>query len=87
MLFGKLLGRELSQGAVGSDVIVFMAPRLDGVASVLEGQEPVHVQAVIAERAVEALDEGILRRLSGLDEVELDATRVGPSIERSAPEL
>jgi hypothetical protein len=60
MLFGKLLGRELSQGAVGSDVIVFMAPRLDGVASVLKGLEPVEVQAVITERSVEALDEGIL---------------------------
>ena len=57
MLFGKLLGRELSQGAVGSGLIVIIPPRLDGVASVLEGQEPVQVQAVIAERAVEALDE------------------------------
>ena len=45
------------------------------------------VQAVVAEGAVEALDECVLRRLAGLDVLELDSASIGPRIERSARKL
>lgn len=45
------------------------------------------VEALFAEPSVEALDERVLRRLSWLDEVELDATLVRPAIEGFADEL
>ena len=49
--------------------------------------EPVLVQALVAELAVEALDVGVLRRLAGLDQAQLDAALVGPLVERPAREL
>lgn len=48
--------------------VVVMAPVADLFAGVPQRPEPVQVQAFIPELAVEALDEGILDRLAGLDE-------------------
>src|SRR5262249_50815356 len=45
------------------------------------------VETLVAQAAVEALDVGVLVRLPGLDEVQLDAVSVGPRVERSADEL
>src|SRR5690606_4758038 len=47
----------------------------------------VEVQAVVAEGAVEALDEAVLHRLARLNEVDLDATGIRPGVERPAREL
>src|SRR5690606_36119384 len=52
-----------------------------------ERGEPVEVQAVVAEGAVEALDEAVLHRFAGLHEVDLDATGIRPGVERPAREL
>lgn len=53
-------------------------PLIDGRSGILEIGEPVQVEAVFSELAIEALDEGVLRRLSGLDEVQLHARLAGP---------
>ena len=48
--------------------IVVAAPRGDLVASVAEGTEPVQVQALVAQLAIETLDESILYRFAWFDE-------------------
>src|SRR5688572_13386643 len=45
------------------------------------------VQALVAEPAVEALDVGVLDRLAGPDEVQLDAALVCPGVQHLAGEL
>src|SRR5690606_32582890 len=52
-----------------------------------ERGEPAEVQAVVAEGAVEALDEAVLHRLARLNEVALDATGIRPGVERPTREL
>src|SRR6056297_1412283 len=49
--------------------------------------EPVQIQAVVPELAVEAFDEGILGRFARLDQVQLDATVSRPEELRLAGEL
>jgi hypothetical protein len=72
---------------VGPDCIVVYAPALDDLARVRQAEEPVFVQALVAEAAVEALDVGILVRLARVNEVQSDALRVRPGIEGSPDEL
>jgi hypothetical protein len=45
------------------------------------------VQAFFAQRAVQALDERVLGRLAGIDEVERHAVAVRPAMKRLAREL
>lgn len=52
-----------------------------------EIEEPARVQALVAHRSVDALDEGILDRPAGPDEVELDAVLIGPGIQGVTGEL
>src|SRR5271170_1513055 len=56
-------------------MIVVVAPCVDGLACFGEGEEHVLVEALIAQFAVEALDEGILHRLAGFDVVPVKAGR------------
>ena len=86
-LFHVVPGSQPAQGALGSNVVVVPSPSFDGSPRVVHGEEPVHVQAVVPERAVEALDEAVLGGLARLNEVDLDPLRVGPGIERPAREL
>jgi len=67
--------------------IVVQAPGFDDLARLSQAEKPVLVETLVAEPAVEALDVGILVWLAELDEVQPDALRVGPRIERSAGEL
>jgi hypothetical protein len=69
---------------VGPDCIVVHTPGLDDLARVSQAEEPVLVQALVAESAVDTLDIGILIRLARLDEVQPDGVGVGPRIERPA---
>ena len=46
------------------DFVVMLAPRLDRSPGIVQIHEPVKVQARIAEAAVEAFDECVLRRLA-----------------------
>src|SRR5262249_55406961 len=52
-----------------------------------ETQEPVLVQALVAELAVEGFDEGVLHWLPRPDEVKLDVALIRPGVEHLAGEL
>src|SRR5882724_5419290 len=54
---------------------------------VLETVEPVGVQTLIAESAVEALDEGVVDRLSRTAEMKIDSVGVSPLSEGIRNEL
>ncbi len=69
-LRGKLPGGQLSQGAMGPLAIVVSSPRFHLLGSVLQGQEPVFVQALLSEPPIERLDEGVVRGLLGPSEVQ-----------------
>jgi hypothetical protein len=62
-------------------LIVFDFPSLDLAARVVERDEDVFVKAFLAQPAVEALDKGVLDRLTRLDELQFHAALVGPLIE------
>lgn len=68
-------------------LVIALSPLLDLVACVLQAREPLLVEALVSERAVEAFDEAVLDRLPRLDEVELDVSLFGPGRQRDAQEL
>ncbi len=70
-----------------SHFIVLDPPPLDDFPRLCEALEPVHVQALVPELAVEALDESIVHRSSWRDEVKLDSPPVRPLIENVASEF
>jgi hypothetical protein len=55
-------------GGVGPDLVVVLQPALDDRARFGQAGEDLLVQAFVAEATVEALDEGVLRRLAGRNE-------------------
>src|SRR5258705_1136050 len=65
----ELRGRHVAEGAVRPNRIIVQAPGFDDLARLRQAEEPVLVEALIAEPAVEALDVGILIGFAGLDEV------------------
>lgn len=67
--------------------VVVNAPGLNDLPRFGHPREPMLVEALVAHRAVEALDEGILHRLAWLDEQVLHTMRVGPARQRLACEL
>jgi len=67
---------------VRSGLVEVRPPRLDLAPGVVQRQEPVRVQAFVAQPAIEAFDEGVVGRLSRPAEVQRDAVDVGPVIER-----
>ena len=60
------------------DLVVVNAPLLDLLSGVVQASEPMQVQALVAEFAVEALNEGIPGRLAGLDKLQSDAPPLRP---------
>src|SRR6266404_1445526 len=83
----ELRGGHVAERAVRPNRIVVQAPGFDDLACVSQAEEPVLVETLVAEPAVETLDVGILIRLARLDEVQPDAWGVGPCIEGPADEL
>jgi len=67
--------------------VVVLLPDVDNRAGVGEAAKPLQILALITERAVEALDVGVLRRFAGLDEIQRDAMRIGLSIQDLPREL
>ena len=65
-----------------SGLVEVRPPRLDLAPGVVQRQEPVRVQAFIAQPAIEAFHEGIVGRLSRPAEVQRDTVDVGPVVER-----
>ncbi len=70
-----------------SALIVDRAPRLNLAPRVAEGQEPVGVQALLAQSSIERFHEGVIGGLAGPTEDEDDAAFVGPLIECVGGEL
>ena len=57
------------------------SPGLDLGSGIVQRQEPVGVQALVAQAAVEALDERIIGRLARAAEVERYAVLIGPAVQ------
>lgn len=64
--------------------MVVLPPRFDDPASVTEPQEPVLVEAFVAEAAIEALADRVLDRLAGIDKAQFDAVLIRPLVQRLA---
>jgi hypothetical protein len=83
----ELLRREVPEGAGRPIQIVVHPPVFDGPLRVGQAEEPVLVEALVAQLAIEALDETVLLGLTGIDELQLDAGLVSPLVERPARQL
>ena len=59
-------------------MVVVRSPGFDNLPCLVQISEPVLVQAKISELAIEALYEGILRRLARLNEMQFYADLLGP---------
>ena len=88
MLASDELGwREIAERAVRPDRVGVLPPGLDEAPRRLEGREPMLVQAFITQPPIEALHVGVLHRLAGVDEVQLDPAPVGLGIQGTPREL
>lgn len=63
---------------MGSNLVVVLTPLMNFVPGLVQRPKPVLVEALVPEFAVQALDEGVLCGLSGLDEAEIDVVLLGP---------
>ena len=72
---------------MGSFPVIMLPPIFDGTTGFLQADEPVPVQAIVAERAVEALTQSILDRLARRDEVQFDTGPLRPEKHGLAGEL
>ena len=84
---GEGVGREEADGGMRAEGVVFVFPVVDEEACFCDGMEPVLVEAIVAEGAVEAFDEGVLHGFAGLDVVEVDVIALSPEMQRFAGEL
>ena len=75
------------QAAVRALGIVIDPPIFDDLAGLSDAGEPMLVQAFLSVPAIETLDVGVPGGLAGVDEIELDAVIVGPSVERTPARL
>src|ERR1700687_2443855 len=80
-------GPGVADRAVRSHLVVVSTPSLAFSPCLVEAEEPVGVQALGSELAVQGLDEGVVRGLSGSAEVERHVVHEGPQIELLADEL
>ena len=58
--------RAILEGAMRADGRVVFTPSVQNHLRFYDGREGIAVQALVAELAIEALDEGILHRFAGL---------------------
>jgi len=84
LLFEKFIRCPIIERAVRTDLVIEMPPGLDLFPGVLHMKKPVLVEALIPQFAVEALDKGIVRRLSGSDMLQLNAFFSCPLMEEGA---
>lgn len=63
--------------------VVVDPPFLDDFSGLTDAGEPVLVQAFLAISSVETFDIGVLGRFAGIDEIQLHAVIIGPSIQRA----
>ncbi len=86
-LSGENRGWQVLQGTVRPDVVVVGSPLFNRVAGVEPITEPMLVETLIPELAVEAFDECVLCRFARLDEVQLHAVILRPEEQCLAGEL
>ena len=73
---GELGRRHTTDGAVRAHLVVVASPASDLLSSLVQRLEPLLVQALVAELAIEALDVGVLRGLACVvDQVSSAAVR------------
>src|SRR5690349_6869086 len=84
---GEACRRDSAAAAVRADLVEVDTPARDLLSGLCQRLEPVLVQALVAELAIEALDVGVLRRLARLVQDVLDALGPCPRQEGSAGEL
>lgn len=87
MLVAVLDRGHSAERIMGSRFVVVDHPPVGGFAHIVEAGEEIQVEHFLAERAIEALNEGILIWLSRLDVLQCDAIRLEPAGERFAQEL
>src|SRR5690554_4109076 len=87
MAGGKVSRRQVIQRAVGAHFVVVTTPGGDENTRLREASEPLVVQAFVAEATVETLDERVLRRLAGSDELQADVILDSPLVKRLACEF
>src|SRR5690606_9065297 len=75
------------QRAVESHFVIVAPPFGNLRLRLLERDEPMLVEAFVAEPTVEAFDVRVLRRLARLDQHQLDPVGMGPLVERTPREL
>lgn len=79
--------REPTEARVRPQGVVVDAPGFDDLDGLLQGGEHTLVETLVAQAAVEALDEAILRRLAGRDVVPGDAVLLLPAQHRIRGEI
>ena len=72
---------------VGSLLVIEVPPRVDLAPSVVQRQKSMLIQALLPEPAVEAFNQGVVRRCAAAREVELDAVFISPSVHDFSREL
>lgn len=77
----------MPQAAMRSDLVIVEPPVFDLLGCVCQAQEPVLVQALLPDKAIERLDKRIAGRLSGPAEVERHLIEVRSPVERLRDEL
>ena len=87
MVGGELRWWDTPATAVRSNLVVVTPPVGDDVAGLGERDEPMLVEALVAELAVEAFDVAVLRRAARFDQDVLDAVLLRPGDEGAAGEL
>ena len=70
-----------------SNLVVIRLPFVGSAASLEDRREPVHVEELVANLAVERFDTCVLRRFAGRDEVQLDISLSCPAQHRMAGKL
>ena len=68
-------------------LIEFPSPRLDLAPSVVQRQEPMHVQIFVPEPAIEGLNERVVCGLTESGEIQRNFVHIGPLVKRSGDKL
>ena len=63
---------------MGTLRVVVLTPSLDFLAGTAKRPEPVQIQGIVPQSAVQARHDGILSRLAGIDEPQPDTGALGP---------
>ena len=81
------LGRQVSEGAVGSLGVELGLPLQEFLSGILKREEPGRVEAFGPEPSVEALDVSVVSGFTWPGEVKFDFVMVRPLIKKPASEL